>query len=100
MSRDDVIELNIENGLLSGAETDITDRTLDIVLELAKSTRVVTDPAILRFTRNQTGCDVFLRTAVIDPTVTDADNKINDLLSGTNLLIRIGRSEFGDVEEV
>ena len=93
ITRDDVIDLKIKDGLLSGAETTVTDRTLDIVLELAKSAGLglPTIQSVPAAQPPETECAAFVRSAVIDPTVTEADNEISSLLAESNFLIKIER---------
>ena len=90
-NRDDAIELNIKDGILSGAESTVTDRTLDIVLEGAKSLAIGSTSLLKQSLLERTivGCSSFVRSIVIDPTGDSAKRTIEDIFSGTNLLVKI-----------
>ncbi len=91
ISRDEMVELKIEDGLLSGAETEIAGRTLDILLEISKSARGLGLAQITAENNRNGECKAFVRSAIIDPTIENSKSKIDELLKEINIIIDVKR---------
>ena len=99
VSRDDVIDLQVKNGLLSGADTELVDRSLDIAVEIARSIQATDALHDLFVTERDPECNTFVRSAIVDPTDDKSDGAINRILSETNLLLTIERpDEAGSIK--